>query len=302
MHNEHLIRGFNPRISIRKLAVLFHTAFFLLTIYCLPPNISAQKIAFLAPDNSPSSQNTRQNLEDALSKNFKILDDSPIENVLANSPVENIFNLSSEEARNFGNAAGCNFFVLIKSATLRRATLAKPFFYIESYTAAYLVSTRTGHLILWKLESFKAPTAAAAEAELSASIKNLASEIAAKIKSESADEADDEPPPKIEELPEENSVAAQNFRSPLPYRRLKPAYTALANLYDVTATVDAAVDLNAKGDVTKVEITRWAGYGLDESVAETIRKMQWRAATRDGKSLPIRVLLRYNFKKIESDQ
>jgi TonB family protein len=76
----------------------------------------------------------------------------------------------------------------------------------------------------------------------------------------------------------------------------------VANLYAVTATVDATVDLDETGKVLRVEITRWAGYGLDESVEETIRKMQWRSATRDGKPLPIRVLLRYNFKKIETDE
>jgi hypothetical protein len=30
--------------------------------------------------------------------------------------------------------------------------------------------------------------------------------------------------------------------------------------------------------------------------------MQWRPASRDGKALPLRVLLRYNFKKIEDGE
>lgn len=51
-----------------------------------------------------------------------------------------------------------------------------------------------------------------------------------------------------------------------------------------------------------MEITRRAGYGLDESVAEIIKKMQRRPALREGKPLPIRVLLRYNFKKPESEE
>ncbi len=107
--------------------------------------------------------------------------------------------------------------------------------------------------------------------------------------------------PTPEELPDENSPEAKNFRTPLPYRRLSPEYTAMANLYDITATVDSLVDLDENGKITRIEITRWAGYGLDESVAATIRKMQWRAAERNGKQLPIRVLLRYNFKKIDHD-
>lgn len=192
--------------------------------------------------------------------------------------------------------------MLVKSDTLRRATLSKPYFYIESYTVVYLVSSRTGRLILWKRQHFESPTAAESEKKLAASVENLAAEISINLKSAGKTEPNEERLSKLEELPDENSSEAKNFRSPLPYRRFKPEYTTLANLYDVTATVDATVDLDEKGSVTRVEITRWAGYGLDESVAGIIRKMQWRAATRNGKSLPIRVLLRYNFKRIEHDE
>jgi len=75
----------------------------------------------------------------------------------------------------------------------------------------------------------------------------------------------------------------------------------MAYLYDVTATVEATIDLNEKGEITRVEITRWAGYGLDESVQNVIKSMNWRPAERAGKPLPIRFLVRYNFKKIEKD-
>jgi TonB family protein len=105
----------------------------------------------------------------------------------------------------------------------------------------------------------------------------------------------------LEELPAENSPEARNFRPPLPYKRIRPDYTKIANLYGVEATVDAEIDVDENGKILNIEIVRWAGFGLDESVAETIRKMQWRAASRDGKTLPVRVLLRYNFKKIEND-
>jgi outer membrane biosynthesis protein TonB len=61
------------------------------------------------------------------------------------------------------------------------------------------------------------------------------------------------------------------------------------------------VDLNEKGDITDLEITRWAGFGLDENVIAVVRSMNWRPAERNGKPLKIRFLLRYNFKKIEKD-
>ncbi|MGI8469365.1 MAG: energy transducer TonB [Pyrinomonadaceae bacterium] len=292
------VAGYKPE---RKFRGLFYILLFLFTAHCLLLTAAAQKIAFLIPDKSPDSQKTRENLEQILSNKFQILDDSMVETVPLNAPDQNFFNLSTEDARNFGKAAGCNFFVLVKPETLRRADLSKQGFYIESYAVVYLVSSRTGRLNFWKLLSFQGNTAAEAETKLSASLENLASEISANIKSADEHEYAEDRLSKLAEIPDENSDEAKNFRPPLPYRRIKPEYTALANLYNIAATVDALVDLDEKGIVKRIEIIRWAGYGLDESVAETIRKMQWRAAEKDGKTLPVRVLLRYNFKKIEHD-
>ena len=101
----------------------------------------------------------------------------------------------------------------------------------------------------------------------------------------------------MEELPDDNSPAAKNFRAPIPYRRIKPEYTTDAYLYDIKATVDIMVDLGHNGSILRTEIVRWAGYGLDESVEKAVRSMKWRPAERNGKPLPMRFLLRYNFKK-----
>lgn len=279
---------------------IFFLSVIICVVICASP-LSAQKIAFLTPDKVGSSREFREKLETILSKKFQILDDSLAEAVSQNFGEQNIFNLTTEDAQNFGQAIGSHFFILTKSETLRRSIEEKPKFYIESYAVVYLVSSRTGRLIFWKLESFRSPTNLESEKKLTASMENLAREISENIKQTLEKERQEISPSNLEELPEENSAAAKNFRSPLPYRRLKPEYTNTANLYGITATVDAAVELDAEGEVKNIEITRWAGYGLDESVEAVIRKMQWRAAERNGKSLPIRVLLRYNFKKIDRD-
>ena len=83
----------------------------------------------------------------------------------------------------------------------------------------------------------------------------------------------------------------------MPYKRIKPAYTRVAGFYNIRATIDVLA-----GEVTRTEVVRWTGYGLDESVVATIRSMNWRPATRNGKPLAMRVLLRYNFTKIENGQ
>ena len=83
--------------------------------------------------------------------------------------------------------------------------------------------------------------------------------------------------------------------------RISPEYTAIADFYNVEATVDISVDIDSDGKILHTEIVRWAGYALDESVTEAVRKMNWRPAERKGKFLPMRILLRYNFKDIEDE-
>ena len=61
--------------------------------------------------------------------------------------------------------------------------------------------------------------------------------------------------------------------------------------------MDAEVEVGAGGEVGRVEIVRWAGFGLDDSVVSTIRQMHFRPATRDGQPVAVRVLLRYNFRR-----
>jgi outer membrane biosynthesis protein TonB len=35
------------------------------------------------------------------------------------------------------------------------------------------------------------------------------------------------------------------------------------------------VDLDATGEVTRVEVVRWAGFGLDEATVETVRRLHF---------------------------
>jgi TonB family protein len=100
----------------------------------------------------------------------------------------------------------------------------------------------------------------------------------------------------IEDAPEEGSPAAAGFREPAPYRRLRPAYTDEAARAGAEATVDVSVEVGADGEVGRVEVVRWAGFGLDEAVVSTVRQMHFRPATRDGRPFPVRILLRYNFR------
>jgi TonB family protein len=76
-----------------------------------------------------------------------------------------------------------------------------------------------------------------------------------------------------------------------------PAYPDTAARAEAEATVDVLVDLDASGEVMQVEVARWAGFGLDQATVDTVRRLHFFPAMRDGVAIPIRVLLRYNFRK-----
>jgi outer membrane biosynthesis protein TonB len=44
-------------------------------------------------------------------------------------------------------------------------------------------------------------------------------------------------------------------------------------------------------------VVRWAGFGLDEATVATVRQLHFFPAMRNGAAVPLRVLLRYNFRK-----
>lgn len=262
--------------------------------------LSAQKIAVLTPEKNGQSEGFTEKLETSLTEKFKVLDSSLSEAAFLSSNPEKPFNLTTQEAKIIGAAIGCDFFLLVKSENLRRYSFEKKE-YFESYAAVYAVSSRTGRLVFWKLRTFNGYKSNDAERLLFESVNDLTKEISDKLPT-IANEEISEKIAKLEEVPDENSPEAKFFRSPLPYKRLSPQYTSLANLYGIAATVDIEVDFDESGNILRTEVVRWAGFGLDESVTETVRKMNWRPATRDGKTLPIRVLLRYNFKKIEKEE
>jgi TonB family protein len=184
---------------------------------------------------------------------------------------------------------------------LRRARAGGDYF--ESYASLYIVSAQTGRLVFWERLSAEAAAADAAERSLFNQLRARADHYAATVtRAREAERAErhtavERDTPVIEDAPDAEAASAKDFRVPLPYRRLSPPYTDDAARAHVEATVDALVELDDKGEVQSVEIVRWAGYGLDESVAATIRQMHFRPALSEGSPVATRVLLRYNFRK-----
>jgi TonB family protein len=216
-------------------------------------------------------------------------------------------NLTLEEARDLGAAIGCDFYLTGDAQTIRRSSSARPVFY-ESYASVFIVSSRTGRLVMWERPSFEAASPEAAEKILLTELTVRATRYEAAIRAAAENERSErelsitKSAPVIEEVPDETSPLAKGLRLPQPYRRVRPVYPETAARAEVEATVDVLVDLDAEGEVTRVEVVRWAGFGLDDSTVNTIRQTHFRPATRDGVPLPMRVLLRYNFQRPKKDE
>jgi len=213
-------------------------------------------------------------------------------------------NMSLQEARGLGAAIGSDYYIVGDAQTLRRSPSVGPP-YFESYASVFLVSSRTGRLLIWQRPSFRATTMVAAEKLLLADLssgatrsRNLVAIRQAQGDERMRREMAIERAPLIEAAPDDDETAhAEGLRLPRPFRRLYPPYPETAASAEVEAIVDVLVDLDINGEVSNAEIARWAGFGLDEATIETVRQLHFFPAMRNGTPIPLRVLLRYNFRK-----
>ena len=272
------------------------------------------RIALLDLGNSPNGRRVADRLAEVLASHsrttsnrddaLQIIDRDWARAAALGAGYRGSLNLTLQEARDLGSAIGCDFFLTGKAETERQSPADGPP-YFEAYAAIYLVSARTGKLALWERPSARRP---APEEAGKALLQELVAEDALyryRRQIQSAREAEqaerataiENNMPVIEALSDDQGDAGNGVQAPRPYRRLKPPYPDSAAHAEIEATVDVLVDIDARGEVGRVEIVRWAGYGLDQSVVDTVRQLHFFPAHRDGAAIPIRVLLRYNFRK-----
>lgn len=217
----------------------------------------------------------------------------------------NSLNLTLSEARDLGAALATEFYFIGDAQTLRRSSFQSPVYY-ESYCSIFLVSGRTGALLLWERPSFESAEATTAEARLSEylSSEDLRRRLLHVVKQAHSDERLKRTivaavaEAVIEAAPEDEKAAEiQGLRLPRPYRRLRPAYPDTAARAEAEATVDVVVNVGTDGEVDDVQVVRWAGFGLDEITVATVRQLHFFPAMKNGNPIPMRVMLRYNFRK-----
>ena len=217
---------------------------------------------------------------------------------------DGLLNLTTQQARDIGSAMDCDFYFIGEAQTLLRSPSIKPTYY-ESYATIFLVSARTGRLVLWQRPTVQRDAPAESEKALLAILSSAETRqtyFGAMRRAQEEERTERVAAVTsalqiIDVMSDDDSDAGQQVRAPRPYRRLKPPYPETAARAEVAATVDVLVDIDARGEVGRIEIARWAGYGLEQSVMDTVRQMHFFPAMREGVAIPMRVLLRYNFRK-----
>src|SRR5258707_3478417 len=288
---------------------------FALTLTCAAQDSPRPiRIALLDFGNGPNGRRVADGLAEVMSSNsrpttnrddaLQVIDRAWARAAALGTGYRGSLNLTLPEARDLGSAIGCDFFFAGEARTEQRSAVDGPP-YFESYAAIYLVSARTGKLTFWEWRSVKRPAPEAAENALLQELvaEDMVQRYRKQIQRAREDEqaervsAIENNVPVIEALSDDQSSAGNGVQVPRPYRRLKPPYPESAAHAEIEATVDVLVDIDARGEVGRVEVARWAGYGLDQSVIDTVRQLHFFPAHHDGAQIPIRVLLRYNFRK-----
>jgi len=302
----------NPKSDLHRLLTrtVFCSAPLIVCVCALMVLASAQtspraRVAVLDFGESPTGTRASERVREALldrtaAANGIVLIDRNLATAAARGVgFQGSLNLAIAEARDIGAAIGCDFFVIGEADTVRRSPSTGAA-YFESYASIFVVSARTGRLISWERPLERRDTAEEAEKALLPIIgdeHHYQVSILRALEDESAERASavETTPTAIEVMSDDKD--SSDARAPRPYRRLKPPYPDSAAVAEVEATVDVLVDIDARGEIGHLEIARWAGYGLDQSVIDTVKQMHFFPAMRDGAAIPMRVLLRYNFRK-----
>ncbi len=232
-----------------------------------------------------------------------LVDQSMVQPALKGIDYDGSINMSRDEARKLGSAIGCDFFVTGKLETFTRSDRVAEE-HEESLLGVMIVDARTGALAVFDFIDEKAATREAAAAALIRTLTTRAGGYvdrmsrfqlarALVIPSGSETSAD-----RIEDIPDEGSPLATGFAPPEFLNRVKPEYTDVAERADITASVEARAVFRADGEVGEIQIVRWAGFGLDESAERAIRQLKFKAATRGGKQVSVRAVVRYNFRRL----
>ena len=275
------------------------------------PSIRVAIVGFTRSKPHSDSRGLESALADTLTRDPRVtlIDQSLVQSAIAGIGYDGSINLTKDEARRIGASISCDFFIIGKAEVFTRSEHANES-HEQAYAGVMLVDGRTGALTVFDFISNKSSTKEAAQQSL---VKDLNTRVGGYVDKmtqlraqSSVPQSNDSSSPAsrarevIEDIPGEDSTRSEGFKPPEFLNRVKPDYTAEADLSDVTATVEAMVVFGSTGEVGRIEITRWAGFGLEESSEKAIRLLKFKPATRDGNPITVRAMIRYNFRRVAS--
>ncbi|MEP7336799.1 MAG: energy transducer TonB [Acidobacteriota bacterium] len=276
----------------------------ILSFLCAPFALAQSPVRFavvdLVGDEGREVSTLLRDAARASNAEFELPDDDLVRAASRGASYAGELNLSREDARALGQSVGCDFYVLGKVQTARRQDVGEKF-YFDALAGLFFVGTHSGKLVLFAFERAKAQDERQARDQLNETLKRnwpryAEAMSAARRRQALAIENIAQPsPPSVEVLTDD--MAAQGVEQPVFYQRLKPEYTEQADLAGIVATVELEAVFRDDGTIGEIEVVKWAGFGLDESAIATVKKLRFKPAARGEKTLTIKGLVRYNFRR-----
>ncbi len=84
-------------------------------------------------------------------------------------------------------------------------------------------------------------------------------------------------------------------KAPHPVYTPDPVYSKIARELSVQGTTIFQVVVDKNGSLTRLQLVKPIGMGLDEKAAETISKWRFKPALRDGEPVSVRIRIEVNF-------
>lgn len=204
-------------------------------------------------------------------------------------------NPEREDVRRLAAAIGAEVLVLGRASVVERDVpdVSQRW---DGFAGLFLVDGRNGNLIWYKgIRSAAASLAQASDAlnrAVSAEVREWPGRVAAAGAGPVVpDPADDGVVDLVSSPDGGGEVIPPRF-----FSRPRPEYTADADRGHVIATVDLIVEFRSDGTYGRIDVRRWAGFGLDASAISAVRSSRFWPARRQGAGVSARALLRFNFR------